>query len=78
MATSEELLQRLLDLKLEEMRRTKTHRIVKFIFVTLPMFIVLVVSIYGAWILMQQGMGLIDQLGGGLDKQLQQLQNIKY
>ena len=48
MATTEELLQQLIDLQKEEMRRTKNYRLTKFLMGTLPMLIILILSIWGS------------------------------
>lgn len=48
MATTEELLQQLIDLQKEEMRRTRNYRLTKFLLGTLPLLIVLILSIWGS------------------------------
>ncbi len=51
MAQMEELLQELIDLKKEEMRRAKNARILHFIFSTLPLTLILLFSVWGSWVL---------------------------
>ncbi len=53
MAQIEDLLQELVNLKKEEMRRTKNYRLMKFIWGTLPVLIFLVLSIWGSVALYQ-------------------------
>jgi hypothetical protein len=53
MAQMEDLLQQLVDLKKEEMRRTRNYRLTKFLMGTLPMLLILVASIWGSIALFQ-------------------------
>lgn len=53
MAQIEDLLQQLVDLKKEEMRRTRNYRLTKFLLGTLPMILILVASIWGSVALYQ-------------------------
>lgn len=59
MATTEELLQQLIDLQKEEMRRTRNYRLTKFLMGTLPMLIILILSVWGSIALFH---GLSDAL----------------
>jgi len=62
MAKTEKLLQELVDLKKKEMLRTRINRIIKFLFVTLPVLILIGVSIYGTVLLYEKGEDLIEDL----------------
>ena len=64
MAKTESLLQELVDLKRKEMRRTRVHRIVTFLFATLPIFTLIGLSIWGSILLFQRGDELIQDLPG--------------
>ena len=48
MAQMEDLLQELVTLKKEEMRRTRRYRIMKFVWSTVPLLIFLILSIWGS------------------------------
>lgn len=53
MAQIEDLLQELITLQKEEMRRTRNYRLTKFLMGTLPMLLILVFSIWGSVALYQ-------------------------
>jgi hypothetical protein len=49
MPNSEQLLQELVNLKKEELRRAKSDRIINFIFKTLPSFLFFVLMVWGSY-----------------------------
>ena len=51
MSQIEDLLQELVTLKKEEMRRTRRYRIMKFVWSTVPLLIFLILSIWGSFAL---------------------------
>lgn len=53
MASTEELLQELIELQKEEMRRTRTYRVTKLVLGTLPTIIFLVLTVWGSIVLYQ-------------------------
>lgn len=84
---TEELLRILVELKKTEMRRTKTNRIIQFLLIVLPTFLIIIFSVYGGIVLAKQGSKMLQsafqsttgsESGGSIiDDQLQkQLQNL--
>ena len=53
MAQIEELLQELITLQKEEMRRTRNYRLTKFLMGTLPLLLILIASIWGSVVIFQ-------------------------
>lgn len=53
MAQIEELLQELITLQKEEMRRTRNYRLTKFLMGTLPFLLILIASIWGSVVVYQ-------------------------
>lgn len=53
MASTEALLQELIDLKKEEMRRTRHYRVTRIVLGTLPTLIFLGLTIWGSYVLYQ-------------------------
>lgn len=53
MAQIEDLLQELITLQKEEMRRTRNYRLTKFLMGTLPLLLILIASIWGSVALYQ-------------------------
>lgn len=53
MAQIEDLLQELIALKKEEMRRTRNYRLMKFLGGTLPLILFVILSIWGSYELYQ-------------------------
>ena len=62
MATTEELLQELISLQKEEMRRTRLQRRLHFYFSTLPTIIIIVLSILSLWGLYEASINALDHL----------------
>lgn len=62
MNKTEELLQELVDMKRKEIRRKKISSILVFVFITLPTFILIVLSIYGSVILYQKAQDALSNL----------------
>lgn len=53
MAQIEDLLQELITLQKEEMRRTRNYRLTKFLMGTLPLLLILIASIWGSVVIFQ-------------------------
>ena len=53
MAQIEDLLQELIALQKEEMRRTRNYRLTKFLMGTLPLLLILIASIWGSVVVYQ-------------------------
>ena len=62
MTSTEELLQELIALQKEEMKRTRRYRLTKIILGTLPMIIFLVLTIWGSWALYQSLTPALEKL----------------
>ena len=71
MAQTEELLQQLIDLKKEEMRRTRSYRLNKFLMSFIPMIIFLVLTIWGSIVAWDKLSGMIDQMPASVQEQIQ-------
>lgn len=61
-ANSEQLLTMLVELKKEEMKRTRNHRVVTFIMITLPTFLLIVVSVWAAYAFVQNGLEILADI----------------
>lgn len=53
MPSTEDLLQELIDLQKEEMRRTRRYRVTRVVLGVLPGFIFLILTLWGSWALYQ-------------------------
>lgn len=75
MAETEELLKKLITLQEEEMARNRLDRRLHFFFGTLPMFIIVVLTIVGSWMLYEATVSALSQapdfINGQLDQYLQ-------
>ncbi|MBU0981334.1 hypothetical protein KKC94_01435 [Patescibacteria group bacterium] len=60
MTLTDDLLKELVELKKTELKRTRTHRTINFVLVTLPMVVILLVSIWGIIVLFQNGQDLLE------------------
>ena len=74
MSQMEDLLQQLVDLKKEEMRRTRNDRLMRFIWGTLPMILFLILSIWGT-VALYQGFTQAAENNPTLFKLLEQIGN---
>lgn len=63
MPSTEELLQELVTLQKEEMRRSRIDRRLRFYLGTLPMLILLVVSVLSLWGLYEASKAALEQVG---------------
>ncbi len=63
MPSTEELLQELITLQKEEMRLSLRDRRLRFYLGTLPMFIILIVSIVSLWGLYEASKAALEQVG---------------
>lgn len=69
MATTEALLQELIDLQKEEMRRTRHYRVTRIVLGVLPGFIFLILTVWGSWALYQSLMPALQNLPATLQQQ---------
>lgn len=69
MASTEALLQELIDLQKEEMKRTRHYRITRIVLGTLPTVIFLILTVWGTWALYQSLVPTLQNLPGILQQQ---------
>jgi hypothetical protein len=67
MPETEILLQELVDLKKKEMKRAQTDRWLKFLFGTLPVFILVIITIVSTWMLVGSIEETLKQFPGMFD-----------
>jgi hypothetical protein len=70
MGQTEDLLQELVNLKKEEMHRTRSYRWSKFLMSFIPMIIFLVLTIWGSIVAWDKLSGMIDQMPAQIQEQL--------
>ena len=69
MATTEALLQQLIDLQREEMRRTRHYRITRIVLGMLPGFIFLLLTVWGSIVAYQSLAPVLENLPATLQEQ---------
>lgn len=62
MPTTEQLLQELVDLKKEEVRRMRREGTIKLLFHTIPSFIFFVLMVWGSYQIYQKTMGFFENV----------------
>ncbi len=72
MAETEELLKKLIALQQEEMARNRLARQLHFFFGTLPMLIIVVLTIVGSWMLYEATVSALSQAPDFMTGQLEQ------
>ncbi|MBT4384932.1 hypothetical protein HOD30_04250 [Candidatus Peregrinibacteria bacterium] len=71
MAKTEMLLQELVDLKKKELKGMQIRAALRFVFITLPMFALIILSIYGSVILFEQVQNTITDLPNTIGTQIE-------